>query len=291
MIHRQIAPYHIQYNKHPTTGGMFALKIDFTPSYDEVKPKVAFTTIPYHPNIDARSGEPCLDILMSETSWRPGLSLQTVLVMIQALLAHPVIENAVNVEAAEVFLNMPDLYEHIARQCVAASLRVHDGLAPFEDFDQGKADIEAALKRVDVQPYTPTPRQPRKPPVISFDSYFDSWSKLATTQNTVKFRPRQPVQIHAPAPPHVKSASSVVSQTTPRQTFATIPVVQRETSATSAPIPAPESARQSLLFEQMSEPLPTTVDSRPDTVDELDGEADELCDWTKTLPEDSEQAN
>ena len=272
---------------------MFALKIDFSPSYDEVKPKVAFTTIPYHPNIDARSGEPCLDILMSETSWRPGLSLQTVLVMIQALLAHPVVENAVNAEAAEVYLNMPDLYEHIARQCVAASLRVHDGLAPFEDFDQGKAEIEAALKRVDVQPYTPTHRQPRKAPVISFDSYFDSWSKLATTQNTVKFRQRKPVQSHAPAP-HAKSAPHI-HQGTPRHLSATIPAVQADISAPATPISAPESTRQSLQLERKSEPLlPTTestANSRPGTVDDLDGEADELCDWTKTLPEDEEQAN
>ena len=50
-------------------GGKFRVAVRYNLKDDSARPDVYFITIPYHPNIDAISGKPCLDFLDDEAQW------------------------------------------------------------------------------------------------------------------------------------------------------------------------------------------------------------------------------
>jgi ubiquitin-protein ligase len=113
------------------SGGIFSLEIKFPQTYNETAPDIYFTTVPFHPNIDFHTGKwalgligigrPCIEYLVD---WVKDTSMISLLVQIQTLLAFPVIENAVNLQAVEVFEKSPRLYDRLVRDCVIASRRI-----------------------------------------------------------------------------------------------------------------------------------------------------------------------
>jgi len=70
----------------PYEDGVFALDINFPPSYPFSPPKICFKTQIYHCNID-KSGNICLDTL--KNAWSPALTIGKVLLSILALLCDP----------------------------------------------------------------------------------------------------------------------------------------------------------------------------------------------------------
>ncbi|KAI8808916.1 ubiquitin-conjugating enzyme/RWD-like protein [Cladochytrium replicatum] len=106
-------------------GGIFQLELIFDEEYNESPPEVYFLTVPFHPNIDIRSGRPCSDLLDQPDSWNPNIRIHTVLESLQNLLADPNLDDPVNVAAAEVFRKSPRLYEQLIRDCVVSSRRVY----------------------------------------------------------------------------------------------------------------------------------------------------------------------
>jgi len=68
----------------PYEGGVFKLNLAFPMDYPFEPPKVHFTTAVYHCNVNQLGGV-CLDIL--HESWRPELSVRTVLLSLLSLLA------------------------------------------------------------------------------------------------------------------------------------------------------------------------------------------------------------
>ncbi|KAM6168321.1 ubiquitin-conjugating enzyme E2 U [Erethizon dorsatum] len=83
-------------------GLVFSVTINFTPDYNFVPPTVKFVTIPFHPNVDPDTGEPCIDFLNNSDKWNSRYTLSSILLALQVMLSNPVTENPVNLEAAQM---------------------------------------------------------------------------------------------------------------------------------------------------------------------------------------------
>lgn len=79
--------------------GVFQVYMKFSENYNTEPPLVFFQTIPYHPNIDMISGKPSIDFLDNKSKWKPDYTIHDILKYLQQLLAYPLLDLAVNMEA------------------------------------------------------------------------------------------------------------------------------------------------------------------------------------------------
>ncbi|BAM79538.1 similar to ubiquitin conjugating enzyme E2 [Cyanidioschyzon merolae strain 10D] len=84
----------------PYEGGCFRVALTLPPAYPLVPPTVRFLTPIFHPNINFRTGEVCLDILQS--AWSPAWSLASCLRAIQLLLSEPEPSSPLNCDAGNL---------------------------------------------------------------------------------------------------------------------------------------------------------------------------------------------
>ncbi|CAL8133617.1 unnamed protein product [Orchesella dallaii] len=71
----------------PYAGGRFMLEILIPETYPFSPPKIKFLTKIWHPNISSVTGAVCVDILKDQ--WAAAMTLRTVLLSLQALMAAP----------------------------------------------------------------------------------------------------------------------------------------------------------------------------------------------------------
>jgi peroxin-4 len=82
------------------SGGKFQIEIELPGEYPLVAPHAFFKTRTFHPNVDSRTGEICLDVLKSD--WSPAWGIGTICRAIIALLAAPNAESPLNCDAGNL---------------------------------------------------------------------------------------------------------------------------------------------------------------------------------------------
>nr|XP_033774178.1 ubiquitin-conjugating enzyme E2 U isoform X2 [Geotrypetes seraphini] len=153
-------------------GAIFQLSLKYTDKYNNVPPCVTFNTIPFHPNVNKTSGKPCIDFLDKLEEWNTRLTMTNILLTIQVMLSNPIMENPVNLEAAEMQQNNPLLYRKVVFDCVRASKHLNAGI--IEDCTS-TLTIPLAQTGSAEQHF-------RKIHNISFEDYHMTWSEIATTK-------------------------------------------------------------------------------------------------------------
>ncbi|XP_012672919.1 ubiquitin-conjugating enzyme E2 U-like [Clupea harengus] len=115
--------------------------------------------------VDKDTGEVCISFPHSRNEWDLNTSAVSILRFIQHVLSHPDLEDPVNLEAAEMFLNRPNAYREVVEQCVKTS---------------------QALEREDMGVTEANPGKPlrsdRVVRRISFEEYLQAWTATATTK-------------------------------------------------------------------------------------------------------------
>ena len=119
--------------------GVFQVNLKFDDLYSDRPPiECHFYTIPFHPNIHPETGSPSLDFLDYKTAkWSPklGHSIRFVLKSMQQLLAYPLLDRAVNMEAVFMLKGNPTEYERITKQTVLATQDIRGFLQQYKKYN------------------------------------------------------------------------------------------------------------------------------------------------------------
>ncbi|GKT21244.1 hypothetical protein ADUPG1_011848 [Aduncisulcus paluster] len=83
-------------------GGQWELEILVPSDYPHVALKVKFLTKIFHPNINYKTGEICLDILKEKDAWTPAWGIASVCRAILLLLDHPDATSPLNCDAGNM---------------------------------------------------------------------------------------------------------------------------------------------------------------------------------------------
>ncbi|XP_070602178.1 ubiquitin-conjugating enzyme E2 U [Erythrolamprus reginae] len=159
-------------------GAELQLSLKYSEDYNTLPPTITFTTIPFHPNVDPVSGRPCVDFLDNFSKWNTNFTMTSILLTIQVLLSNPVLNNPLNLEAAQMLKNNYALYREKVVQCVTNSKNLE---AIAKDWDTSVKFYQKSEE----------PSPPRKITGVSFEEYFITWFKIATSRPAEDFK--QPV--------------------------------------------------------------------------------------------------
>ncbi|CAG5122090.1 unnamed protein product [Candidula unifasciata] len=99
-------------------GGKFKLQIKIPETYPFNPPEVKFVTKIWHPNISSVTGAICLDILKDQ--WAAAMTLRTVLLSLQALLAAAEPDDPQDAVVAHQYKENFDIFERTARHWTTA---------------------------------------------------------------------------------------------------------------------------------------------------------------------------
>ncbi|XP_071953588.1 ubiquitin-conjugating enzyme E2 U-like [Antedon mediterranea] len=158
-------------------GGIFVVSLQFSENYNQVAPNVFFHTIPFHPNIDMSTGKPCVEFLQPDM-WDTSYGVQFILIMLQTMLSNPVLRDAINTEAVDIYEQSQELYRQVVLDCVNASRRIDAGLDPHEK--QTDKQDEEQPDEIDLSHAT----RGHHPGRLSFDDYHTTWSGIATSKSS-----------------------------------------------------------------------------------------------------------
>lgn len=162
--------------------GRFHLTIRFTENYDDEYPEIKFNTIPFHPNINPLTGEPCIDLFQQRSKHSSDkVSLIGLLVNLQALLSNPILENAVNTEAASLLETAPHIYTQLVKNCVTESRKLVE-LLKGQDLEKASTNQRKIEFYSPKKPTSSTDGCGRRPKQVSFDEYHKGWVRIASSQ-------------------------------------------------------------------------------------------------------------
>ncbi|ESO12835.1 hypothetical protein HELRODRAFT_62061 [Helobdella robusta] len=102
----------------PYKGGIFKLAVSIPYRYPFDPPQVKFNTPIYHPNIDSQ-GRICLNLLSKGTGpdgWSCSLTIEKVLLSIQALISNPNPDDPLDPDIALEFKNNRQLFDEKAKE-------------------------------------------------------------------------------------------------------------------------------------------------------------------------------
>lgn len=127
----------------PFEAGLFQIHLRIPPTYPAEPPKASFKTKIFHPNVDERTGDVCVDTLKRD--WKPALTLKDVLVTIRCLLVYPNPTSSLNEAAGKLLLEDYEGYARHARLMTGVHAGVPEELKGLveearrrgEDEDQG----------------------------------------------------------------------------------------------------------------------------------------------------------
>eukprot|EP00050_Salpingoeca_kvevrii_P019707 m.89494 g.89494 ORF g.89494 m.89494 type:complete len:203 (+) comp8534_c1_seq1:185-793(+) len=102
----------------PYEGGKFYVTIEIPDTYPFSPPKCRFETKIWHPNISSQTGAICLDILKDQ--WAAAMSLRTVLLSLQQLLACPEPDDPQDGVVAGQYKNDHDAFDKTAKHWTKA---------------------------------------------------------------------------------------------------------------------------------------------------------------------------
>jgi ubiquitin-conjugating enzyme (huntingtin interacting protein 2) len=168
----------------PYENGIFRVIIGIPPEYPYKPPKMRFGVKLWHPNVSSQTGAICLDVLGKE--WSPALTIRTVLLSLQALLATPEPDDPQDAVVAEMYkANFPE-FERKAKEWTKIFAHGREEteeekvkkLVSFLDVGEERArkalekhqwNEMAAISSIDfdedVKPEpTPTPAEPQRQP-------------------------------------------------------------------------------------------------------------------------------
>uniref|UniRef100_A0A5K3G4G8 E2 ubiquitin-conjugating enzyme n=1 Tax=Mesocestoides corti TaxID=53468 RepID=A0A5K3G4G8_MESCO len=97
----------------PFDGGRFHIRLLLPSNYPSEPPRGYFLTKIFHPNINWRSGDICVDTLKKE--WKSDLGIRHILLTIRCLLIAPNPESALNEEAGRLLLEDYEEYTRLAK--------------------------------------------------------------------------------------------------------------------------------------------------------------------------------
>ncbi|XP_053448179.1 ubiquitin-conjugating enzyme E2 U isoform X1 [Nycticebus coucang] len=150
-------------------GLVLHLTINFTSEYNYAPPVVKFKTIPFHPNVSPHTGQPCIDFLDNPRKWSTSHTLSSILLALQVMLSNPVLENPVNLEAAQILMKDESMYRTIILKLFNKPLQLKEKSSVLklpEDSHKCIGPIKA----------------------VSFSDYYKTWSVIATSKATEYYR-------------------------------------------------------------------------------------------------------
>ncbi|XP_069088617.1 ubiquitin-conjugating enzyme E2 U [Pleurodeles waltl] len=266
------------------------LSMKYTERYNEIPPTITFNTIPFHPNVSVSSGKPCVSFLDNPEEWNTRNTMSSILLTIQTMLSNPVLENAVNMEAATMLKDNPSQYRKIVSECVRTSRELEAGIIKEPGY----------VNRILI-PDSASQTHERKIKNISFEDYHKAWSEIATSQTVEDLKNpllKDPVlqmdnydlkknKNNEPDPRELQDYTIVVHGVSTKPQRTKVQDCEKQSRVSKI------TMRETYPPHKASDkPLPLSIATQMESTkrhkeEQWEKEVDNLVDWTNTLSTDT----